>query len=103
MYRSNDVVQFNRKGFFIRPFVKVGEKAKSVKVFQYFIEDTNTYEADITIQQLQRLGLPARECNCRSEAKNAYNPEEDLVMRKRSIYSKAIECRCQASTFTRGG
>ena len=33
MYRSNDVVQFNQKSFFIRPFVKVGEKAKSVKVF----------------------------------------------------------------------
>jgi hypothetical protein len=33
MYRSNDVVQFNKKGFYIRPFVKVGEKAKSVKVY----------------------------------------------------------------------
>jgi len=39
MYRSNDVVQMERESVFIRPFVKVGEKAQEVKVFQYFIED----------------------------------------------------------------
>jgi hypothetical protein len=46
MYRSNDVVAFNKKSMYIRPFVKVGEKAKSVKVHQYFIEDSNSHEAD---------------------------------------------------------
>ena len=39
MYRSNDVVQMEREAIFIRPFVKVGEKAENVKVFQYFLED----------------------------------------------------------------
>ena len=40
MYRSNDVVQYNRDSIYIRPFVKVGEKADQVKVYQYFLEDT---------------------------------------------------------------
>ena len=39
MYRSNDVVQMERESVYIRPFVKVGEKASEVKVFQYFVED----------------------------------------------------------------
>ena len=39
MYRSNDVVQYGRGSIYIRPFVKVGEKADSVKVYQYFLED----------------------------------------------------------------
>ena len=37
MYRSNDVVQFTQKSICIRPFVKVGEKAEHVKIFQYFL------------------------------------------------------------------
>lgn len=40
MYRSNDVVQFDRTSIFIRPFVKVGEKADQVQVHQYFLEDS---------------------------------------------------------------
>ena len=40
MYRSNDVVQYDRSSIYIRPFVKVGEKAVQIKVFQYFLEDT---------------------------------------------------------------
>lgn len=39
MYRSNDVVQYSRESIYIRPFVKVGEKADQVKVFQYFLSD----------------------------------------------------------------
>jgi hypothetical protein len=54
MYRSNDVVQFNKKSIFVRPFVKVGEKAKSVKVYQFFIENSNTHEADIRLQELEK-------------------------------------------------
>ena len=37
MYRSNDVVQFDRSYIYIRPFVKVGEPCESVKVFKYYI------------------------------------------------------------------
>jgi len=48
MYRSNDVVQFSQKSIFIRPFVKVGEKPENVKVYQYFLEDTNALEASIS-------------------------------------------------------
>ena len=67
MYRSNDVVQFNSKSIYIRPFVKVGEKAKSVKVHQYFIEDANTHQADIKIQYLSKL----EQCtNCQKSAVN---------------------------------
>ena len=40
MYRSNDVVQNSRASVYIRPFVKVGEKASEVKVFEYFLEDS---------------------------------------------------------------
>ncbi len=39
MYRSNDIAQFSRSSIYIRPFVKVGEKADQVKVFQYYLED----------------------------------------------------------------
>ena len=39
MYRSNDVCQFDRSTIYIRPFVKVGEKAENVKVFRYYLED----------------------------------------------------------------
>ena len=41
MYRSNDVVQFDKSNIYIRPFVKVGEPSDSVKVFKYYIEKTN--------------------------------------------------------------
>ena len=46
MYRSNDVVQFERSSIFVRPFVKVGEKADQVKVFQYFLEDGLTRHSE---------------------------------------------------------
>lgn len=97
MYRSNDVVQFNRKSLFIRPFVKVGEKARSVKVFQFFVEDTNSHEADIRIQQLSRLGVPNKlaECRCASD----FNPEDDWCRRSES--GKAgVDCQCQAREAT---
>lgn len=48
MYRSNDVVQFTGKSICIRPFVKVGEKAENVKVFQYFLDDASQFEATIS-------------------------------------------------------
>jgi hypothetical protein len=41
MYRSNDVVQFDKSYIYIRPFVKVGEPSDSVKVFKYYVEKTN--------------------------------------------------------------
>lgn len=50
MYRSNDVVQFTKKTICIRPFVKVGEKPESVKVFQYFMDNTNQEEAKISCE-----------------------------------------------------
>ena len=37
MYRSNDVVQYDANSIFLRPFVKVGESAESVKIYQYFL------------------------------------------------------------------
>ena len=40
MYRSNDVVQFDKSFIYIRPFVKVGEPSESVKVYKYFVEKT---------------------------------------------------------------
>jgi hypothetical protein len=40
MYRSNDVVQFDKSFIYLRPFVKVGEPSESVKVFKYYIEKT---------------------------------------------------------------
>jgi hypothetical protein len=40
MYRSNDVVQFDKNYIFIRPFVKVGEPCESVKVFKYYLNET---------------------------------------------------------------
>ena len=68
MYRSNDIVQFNKKSLFIRPFVKVGEKAKSVKVHQYFIEDSTTQESDLKLQYLSKLS-PELYCNfCHTKA-----------------------------------
>ena len=42
MYRSNDVVQFDKNFIYIRPFVKVGEPSESVKVFKYYLEKTKT-------------------------------------------------------------
>ena len=39
MYRSNDVANLSRSSVYIRPFVKVGEQAQHVKVFQYFLDD----------------------------------------------------------------
>ena len=39
MYRSNDVVRLAKGSIFVRPFVKVGEDAKKVKVFQFQLED----------------------------------------------------------------
>ena len=39
MYRSNDVYQRDRSSIYIRPFVKVGERADQIKVYQYFLED----------------------------------------------------------------
>ncbi len=41
MYRSNDVVQFDKSYIYIRPFVKVGEPSDSVKVFKYYTEKIN--------------------------------------------------------------
>lgn len=38
MYRSNDVVQFEKNSIYLRPFIKVGEPCEEVKVFKYFIE-----------------------------------------------------------------
>ena len=40
LYRSNEVVQDGRSSAYIRPFVKVGERASHVQVQQYFLEDT---------------------------------------------------------------
>ena len=40
MYRSNDVVQFDKNFIYVRPFVKVGEPSDSVKVFKYYMEKT---------------------------------------------------------------
>lgn len=40
MYRSNDIVRFDPKYIYLRPFVKVGEPSESVKVFKYFLEKT---------------------------------------------------------------
>lgn len=40
MYRSNDIVQFDKSFIYLRPFVKVGEPSESVKVFKYYIEKT---------------------------------------------------------------
>jgi len=45
MYRSNDIVQFSKNSIFIRPFVKVGEKAENVKVYEYFLKDTSELDA----------------------------------------------------------
>lgn len=91
MYRSNDIVQLSTKSIFIRPFVKVGEKAKSVKVFQYFLEDTNSHEVDLKVQHLQRMmPLPwqdTRYCGCVREQRS--NPEEDCCMRKKPKLMKA--------------
>ena len=39
MYRSNDVVRLAKGSIYVRPFVKVGEDAKEVKVFQFHLED----------------------------------------------------------------
>ena len=39
MYRSNDVANLSRSSVYIRPFVKVGEQAQHVKVYQYFLDD----------------------------------------------------------------
>lgn len=39
MYRSNDVVQFDRDSIYIRPFVKVCESAESAKVFRFYLRD----------------------------------------------------------------
>jgi hypothetical protein len=44
MYRSNDIVQFSPKAICIRPFVKVGRKAESVKCYQYFLENCQVDE-----------------------------------------------------------
>ena len=40
MYRSNDVLQFDKSFIYLRPFVKVGEPSESVKVFKYYVEKT---------------------------------------------------------------
>ena len=40
MYRSNDIVQFDNNFIYVRPFVKVGEPAESVKVFKFYLQDT---------------------------------------------------------------
>lgn len=98
MYRSNDVVQFSKKSFFIRPFVKVGEKAKSVKVFQYFFVNTNTFETDIRIQQLQKFATPPQTKVCHCNEISAFNPEEDCCARKKPQHKVAGCARCgQAS------
>ena len=38
MYRSNDVVQFEKNSVYLKPFIKVGEPGDSVKVFKKYIE-----------------------------------------------------------------
>lgn len=83
----------------------MGEKAKSVKVYQYFLEDTDSHEADIRIQQLQRL-IPVcgpRTCTCRNEAQSIYNPEDNICVRRKANSRKSSEClRCsQASAISR--
>lgn len=39
MYRSNDVVRLAKNSIYVRPFIKVGEDAEQVKVFQFQLID----------------------------------------------------------------
>ena len=41
MYRSNDVVQFSDESIYIRPFVKVCEKAEKIKVYRFYLKDSS--------------------------------------------------------------
>ena len=40
MYRSNDTVQFEQEFIYLRPFIKVGEPAEAVKVFKFYLQDS---------------------------------------------------------------
>lgn len=40
MYRSNDILRFDKSFVYIRPFVKVGEPSEAVKVYKYYLEKT---------------------------------------------------------------
>lgn len=52
MYRSNDVVQFEKNSVYLRPFIKVGEPCESVKVFKYFIEKSTETVNPVSGQQI---------------------------------------------------
>ena len=39
LYRSNDVVSLGKGSIFVRPFVKVGDSADTVKVYQFQLVD----------------------------------------------------------------
>ena len=41
LYRSNDFLQFEPVSIYIRPFLKIGEPDDTVKVYQYFLNNTN--------------------------------------------------------------
>ena len=57
MYRSNDVVRLAKGSIFVRPFVKVGEDAKKVKVFQFQLEDVLAAQPTASNKRVTRRTL----------------------------------------------